>query len=167
MCCSNGWIQNRRDYVYHNGSNRWACLVLHRYKRTYKVQQDVCYREICEPMLPKKNQSESHRPSKQWWWLYLTNKPMQFFSHANFNYLNSQKNKQTTMKVCFFVLEHNMFFNMLKHFLQPCVFSANVADHKPFNSYPNSKSLVVFFSYSTWILITVMWKTSLLQFWCL
>ncbi|KAM6963106.1 sushi, nidogen and EGF-like domain-containing protein 1 [Aplochiton taeniatus] len=24
------------------------------YKRTYKVQQDVCYREICEPLLPKK-----------------------------------------------------------------------------------------------------------------
>ncbi|XP_029904625.1 sushi, nidogen and EGF-like domain-containing protein 1 [Myripristis murdjan] len=26
------------------------------YKRTYKVQQDVCYREICEPLLPKKSQ---------------------------------------------------------------------------------------------------------------
>uniref|UniRef100_A0A671W0Q0 Sushi, nidogen and EGF like domains 1 n=1 Tax=Sparus aurata TaxID=8175 RepID=A0A671W0Q0_SPAAU len=26
------------------------------YKRTYKVQQDVCYREICEPVLPKKSQ---------------------------------------------------------------------------------------------------------------
>uniref|UniRef100_A0A672SV00 Sushi, nidogen and EGF like domains 1 n=1 Tax=Sinocyclocheilus grahami TaxID=75366 RepID=A0A672SV00_SINGR len=24
------------------------------YKRTYKVQQDVCFREICEPLLPKK-----------------------------------------------------------------------------------------------------------------
>uniref|UniRef100_A0A668A7E5 Sushi, nidogen and EGF like domains 1 n=1 Tax=Myripristis murdjan TaxID=586833 RepID=A0A668A7E5_9TELE len=28
------------------------------YKRTYKVQQDVCYREICEPLLPKKSQSK-------------------------------------------------------------------------------------------------------------
>uniref|UniRef100_A0A8C6L8Y8 Sushi, nidogen and EGF like domains 1 n=1 Tax=Nothobranchius furzeri TaxID=105023 RepID=A0A8C6L8Y8_NOTFU len=27
------------------------------YKRTYKIQQDVCYREICEPVLPKKSQS--------------------------------------------------------------------------------------------------------------
>ncbi|KAE8294410.1 Sushi, nidogen and EGF-like domain-containing protein 1 [Larimichthys crocea] len=27
------------------------------YKRTYKVQQDVCYREICEPVLPKKSQT--------------------------------------------------------------------------------------------------------------
>ncbi|XP_076009719.1 sushi, nidogen and EGF-like domain-containing protein 1 [Genypterus blacodes] len=26
------------------------------YKRIYKVQQDVCYREICEPVLPKKSQ---------------------------------------------------------------------------------------------------------------
>ncbi|XP_068447252.1 sushi, nidogen and EGF-like domain-containing protein 1 isoform X3 [Clinocottus analis] len=26
------------------------------YKRTYKVQQDVCYREICEPTPPKKSQ---------------------------------------------------------------------------------------------------------------
>lgn len=29
------------------------------YKRTYKVQQDICYREICEPSLPKKNQKHS------------------------------------------------------------------------------------------------------------
>lgn len=28
-----------------------------RYKRTYKVQQDVCYREICEPALPRRSQS--------------------------------------------------------------------------------------------------------------
>uniref|UniRef100_A0A8B9KIB6 Sushi, nidogen and EGF-like domains 1 n=1 Tax=Astyanax mexicanus TaxID=7994 RepID=A0A8B9KIB6_ASTMX len=28
------------------------------YKRTYKVQQDVCYREICEPLLPKKTPSK-------------------------------------------------------------------------------------------------------------
>uniref|UniRef100_A0A7N9AM32 Sushi, nidogen and EGF-like domain-containing protein 1 n=1 Tax=Mastacembelus armatus TaxID=205130 RepID=A0A7N9AM32_9TELE len=28
------------------------------YKRIYKVQQDVCYREVCEPMLPKKSQSK-------------------------------------------------------------------------------------------------------------
>ncbi|XP_056460177.1 sushi, nidogen and EGF-like domain-containing protein 1 [Gadus chalcogrammus] len=27
------------------------------YKRTYKVQQDVCFREICEPSLPDKTQS--------------------------------------------------------------------------------------------------------------
>ncbi|XP_036426286.1 sushi, nidogen and EGF-like domain-containing protein 1 [Colossoma macropomum] len=27
------------------------------YKRTYKVQQDVCFREICEPLLPKKTPS--------------------------------------------------------------------------------------------------------------
>ncbi|XP_034035125.1 sushi, nidogen and EGF-like domain-containing protein 1 [Thalassophryne amazonica] len=27
------------------------------YKRMYKVQQDVCYREVCEPVLPKKNQT--------------------------------------------------------------------------------------------------------------
>ncbi|XP_053708828.1 sushi, nidogen and EGF-like domain-containing protein 1 isoform X2 [Synchiropus splendidus] len=27
------------------------------YKRTYKVQQDVCYREVCEATLPKKSQS--------------------------------------------------------------------------------------------------------------
>ncbi|XP_039896049.1 sushi, nidogen and EGF-like domain-containing protein 1 isoform X2 [Simochromis diagramma] len=27
------------------------------YKRTYKVQQDVCYREICEPTLSKKSQT--------------------------------------------------------------------------------------------------------------
>nr|XP_054605635.1 sushi, nidogen and EGF-like domain-containing protein 1 [Nothobranchius furzeri] len=27
------------------------------YKRTYKIQQDVCYREICEPVLPKKSQT--------------------------------------------------------------------------------------------------------------
>lgn len=26
------------------------------YRRTYKVQQDVCYREICESVLPKRNQ---------------------------------------------------------------------------------------------------------------
>uniref|UniRef100_A0A8D2ZIQ1 Sushi, nidogen and EGF-like domains 1 n=1 Tax=Scophthalmus maximus TaxID=52904 RepID=A0A8D2ZIQ1_SCOMX len=32
------------------------------YKRTYKVQQDVCYREICEPVLPKKSQTRrTHR----------------------------------------------------------------------------------------------------------
>ncbi|XP_055363642.1 sushi, nidogen and EGF-like domain-containing protein 1 isoform X2 [Betta splendens] len=28
------------------------------YKRTYKVQQDVCYREVCEPVLPKKSREE-------------------------------------------------------------------------------------------------------------
>ncbi|XP_061593558.1 sushi, nidogen and EGF-like domain-containing protein 1 isoform X1 [Cololabis saira] len=27
------------------------------FKRTYKVQQDVCYREICEPALPKRSQT--------------------------------------------------------------------------------------------------------------
>nr|XP_043900380.1 sushi, nidogen and EGF-like domain-containing protein 1 isoform X1 [Solea senegalensis] len=32
------------------------------YKRTYKVQQDVCYREVCEPVLPKKSQTRrTHR----------------------------------------------------------------------------------------------------------
>nr|XP_020465574.1 sushi, nidogen and EGF-like domain-containing protein 1 isoform X2 [Monopterus albus] len=31
------------------------------YKRTYKVQQDVCYREICEPTLPKKNRRTNKR----------------------------------------------------------------------------------------------------------
>uniref|UniRef100_A0A8C4HVR7 Sushi, nidogen and EGF-like domain-containing protein 1 n=1 Tax=Dicentrarchus labrax TaxID=13489 RepID=A0A8C4HVR7_DICLA len=35
------------------------------YKRTYKVQQDVCYREICEPVLPKKSQSELKKLSIQ------------------------------------------------------------------------------------------------------
>uniref|UniRef100_A0AAR2LD50 Sushi, nidogen and EGF-like domains 1 n=1 Tax=Pygocentrus nattereri TaxID=42514 RepID=A0AAR2LD50_PYGNA len=30
------------------------------YKRTYKVQQDVCFREICEPLLPKKTPSKSN-----------------------------------------------------------------------------------------------------------
>uniref|UniRef100_A0A8C6TT76 Sushi, nidogen and EGF-like domain-containing protein 1 n=1 Tax=Neogobius melanostomus TaxID=47308 RepID=A0A8C6TT76_9GOBI len=29
------------------------------YRRMYKVQQDVCYREVCEPSLPKKSQSKS------------------------------------------------------------------------------------------------------------
>ncbi|XP_056132458.1 LOW QUALITY PROTEIN: sushi, nidogen and EGF-like domain-containing protein 1 [Lampris incognitus] len=29
------------------------------YKRTYKVQQDVCYREICKPLFPKKNLKHS------------------------------------------------------------------------------------------------------------
>lgn len=33
------------------------------YRRTYKVQQDVCYREICEPSLPKK--SQPRRPNRQ------------------------------------------------------------------------------------------------------
>ncbi|XP_030647438.1 LOW QUALITY PROTEIN: sushi, nidogen and EGF-like domain-containing protein 1 [Chanos chanos] len=33
------------------------------YKRTYKVQQDVCYREICEPVLPKK--PLNRRPNRQ------------------------------------------------------------------------------------------------------
>ncbi|XP_022531192.2 sushi, nidogen and EGF-like domain-containing protein 1 [Astyanax mexicanus] len=32
------------------------------YKRTYKVQQDVCYREICEPLLPKK--TPNRRPQR-------------------------------------------------------------------------------------------------------
>uniref|UniRef100_A0A3Q3WAJ4 Sushi, nidogen and EGF-like domain-containing protein 1 n=1 Tax=Mola mola TaxID=94237 RepID=A0A3Q3WAJ4_MOLML len=32
----------------------WEGGVYHYYKRTYKVQQDVCYREVCEPLLPKK-----------------------------------------------------------------------------------------------------------------
>lgn len=32
--------------------------LLHRYKRTYKVQQDMCFREICEPVLHKKNPSK-------------------------------------------------------------------------------------------------------------
>ncbi|CAB1314384.1 unnamed protein product [Coregonus sp. 'balchen'] len=38
----------------------WVGEVWHYlYKRTYKVQQDVCYREICEPpLLPKKSPSE-------------------------------------------------------------------------------------------------------------
>ncbi|KAL2090413.1 hypothetical protein ACEWY4_015101 [Coilia grayii] len=31
------------------------------YKRTYKVQQDVCYREICEPHLPKKTNRRIQR----------------------------------------------------------------------------------------------------------
>uniref|UniRef100_A0AAV2KYH3 Sushi, nidogen and EGF-like domain-containing protein 1 n=1 Tax=Knipowitschia caucasica TaxID=637954 RepID=A0AAV2KYH3_KNICA len=35
------------------------------YKRTYKVQQDVCYREICEPSLPKKSQRERLQRNKQ------------------------------------------------------------------------------------------------------
>uniref|UniRef100_A0A665UQD8 Sushi, nidogen and EGF-like domain-containing protein 1 n=1 Tax=Echeneis naucrates TaxID=173247 RepID=A0A665UQD8_ECHNA len=34
------------------------------YKRTYKVQQDVCYREICEPVLPKKSQSKFNKMSE-------------------------------------------------------------------------------------------------------
>ncbi|XP_013884547.1 sushi, nidogen and EGF-like domain-containing protein 1 isoform X2 [Austrofundulus limnaeus] len=33
------------------------------YKRIYKVQQDVCYRETCEPVLPKK--SQTRRRSRQ------------------------------------------------------------------------------------------------------
>ncbi|XP_036834824.1 sushi, nidogen and EGF-like domain-containing protein 1 isoform X3 [Oncorhynchus mykiss] len=34
----------------------WVGEVCHYlYKRTFKVQQDVCYREICEPPLPKKS----------------------------------------------------------------------------------------------------------------
>lgn len=35
------------------------------YKRTYKVQQDVCYREICEPTPSKKSQSELNNLSAQ------------------------------------------------------------------------------------------------------
>uniref|UniRef100_A0AAQ5XT91 Sushi, nidogen and EGF-like domain-containing protein 1 n=1 Tax=Amphiprion ocellaris TaxID=80972 RepID=A0AAQ5XT91_AMPOC len=35
------------------------------YKRTYKVQQDVCYREICEPTVSKKSQSEFNNLSAQ------------------------------------------------------------------------------------------------------
>uniref|UniRef100_A0AAQ5Y1A3 Sushi, nidogen and EGF-like domain-containing protein 1 n=1 Tax=Amphiprion ocellaris TaxID=80972 RepID=A0AAQ5Y1A3_AMPOC len=31
------------------------------YKRTYKVQQDVCYREICEPTVSKKNEFKQFR----------------------------------------------------------------------------------------------------------
>uniref|UniRef100_A0AAY5EGM2 Sushi, nidogen and EGF-like domain-containing protein 1 n=1 Tax=Electrophorus electricus TaxID=8005 RepID=A0AAY5EGM2_ELEEL len=31
------------------------------YKRTYKVQQDVCFREICEPLLPKKPNRSTQR----------------------------------------------------------------------------------------------------------
>ncbi|XP_031431396.1 sushi, nidogen and EGF-like domain-containing protein 1 isoform X2 [Clupea harengus] len=31
------------------------------YKKTYKVQQDVCYREICEPQLPKKTNRRIQR----------------------------------------------------------------------------------------------------------
>uniref|UniRef100_A0A3Q4H8C9 Sushi, nidogen and EGF-like domain-containing protein 1 n=1 Tax=Neolamprologus brichardi TaxID=32507 RepID=A0A3Q4H8C9_NEOBR len=34
----------------------WEGGVCHYYKRTYKVQQDVCYREICEPTPSKKSQ---------------------------------------------------------------------------------------------------------------
>ncbi|XP_036374730.1 sushi, nidogen and EGF-like domain-containing protein 1 [Megalops cyprinoides] len=38
----------------------WEGSVCHYlYKRTYKVQQDVCYREICEPILPKKTPRSS------------------------------------------------------------------------------------------------------------
>ncbi|XP_067085594.1 sushi, nidogen and EGF-like domain-containing protein 1 [Osmerus mordax] len=33
------------------------------YKRTYKVQQDVCYREMCDPLLPKK--SPNRRTNRQ------------------------------------------------------------------------------------------------------
>ncbi|KAG9341579.1 hypothetical protein JZ751_019092 [Albula glossodonta] len=40
----------------------WEGSVCHYlYKRTYKVQQDVCFREICEPILPKKSLGRSHR----------------------------------------------------------------------------------------------------------
>ncbi|XP_072540201.1 sushi, nidogen and EGF-like domain-containing protein 1 isoform X2 [Salminus brasiliensis] len=35
------------------------------YKRTYKVQQDVCFREICEPLLPKKNPNRRTQRQQQ------------------------------------------------------------------------------------------------------
>lgn len=42
----------------------WEGGVFHYlYKRTYKVQQDVCYREICEPALPRR--SQTRRTSRQ------------------------------------------------------------------------------------------------------
>uniref|UniRef100_A0A3Q2P5H2 Sushi, nidogen and EGF like domains 1 n=1 Tax=Fundulus heteroclitus TaxID=8078 RepID=A0A3Q2P5H2_FUNHE len=37
------------------------------YKRTYKVQQDVCYREICEPALSKKILSNYNDPHAHRW----------------------------------------------------------------------------------------------------
>uniref|UniRef100_A0AAY4ES26 Sushi, nidogen and EGF-like domain-containing protein 1 n=1 Tax=Denticeps clupeoides TaxID=299321 RepID=A0AAY4ES26_9TELE len=41
----------------------WEDGVCHyQYKRTYKVQQDVCYREICEPLLPKKTSKRRLMP---------------------------------------------------------------------------------------------------------
>lgn len=35
-----------------------ALFFLGRYKRIYKVQQDVCYREICEQIFPSKSRSK-------------------------------------------------------------------------------------------------------------
>lgn len=71
-----------------------VCFTLRRYKRTYKVQQDVCYREVCEPLLPKKSESQYS--------FSFMKKLNPFFSLTRVRPLNCphrQEDAQTTVKV--------------------------------------------------------------------
>lgn len=79
-----------------------------RYKRTYKVQQDVCYREICEPALPRRSQSRFRHIKYYFYYIFTTfllKKKKKMFKTTDaiavWIFPNSQKNKQATIKVCF------------------------------------------------------------------
>ncbi|KAG2462125.1 SNED1 protein, partial [Polypterus senegalus] len=67
----------------------WKRNVCHyQYKRTYKVHQDVCYREICEPVITKKSPFQTFDK-----WRHVTTTPCPVHRYAGV-----EKQNQDTMK---------------------------------------------------------------------
>lgn len=83
----------------HSGLTRSGFLHVccFRYKRTYKIQQDVCYREVCEPTLPKRGQGRLEPLWRWWWWWWW------YFLAAltHWHELSSQRDGHTDSKGLF------------------------------------------------------------------
>lgn len=99
-----------RDYVLARHDKLLLCFG--RYKRTYKVQQDICYREICEPALPRRSQSKfRYTLNTAYFICFVWHFYFIFFLINVLFFLNSQKNKQTTIKVFFILKQKNKIFH--------------------------------------------------------